>query len=62
MGDPTHFVPLGMTNIRVFGSIVDTGSQSQMLTGLASAGSSSQRCLTEGTASRFQAGGHSEPA
>ena len=33
-----------------------------MLTGSASAGSSSQKHLTESTASRFQAGGHSEPA
>ena len=28
MGDPTHFVPLGMTYIGVFGSIVCTGPQS----------------------------------
>ena len=33
-----------------------------MLTGSAPAGSSSQKHLTESSASRFQAGGHSEPA
>ena len=62
MGDPICFVPLGMTYIRVFGSIVGTGPQPRILTGSASAGSSSQKCLTESTASRFQASGHSEPA
>ena len=62
MGDPTHFVPLGMTYIRVFGSIVGTEPQPQMLTGSASAGSSSHKYSTESTASRFQASGCSEPA
>ena len=56
MGEPSHFVPLGMTNIRVFGS---SASQSQTSMVSASAGTSGSKYSAESSTSRPQTSGHS---
>ena len=58
MGKPTHFIPLGMTEIRVFGSIVP---QSRMGTRSAPAGQGSQKHPLGSSTPKPQTGGHSEP-
>ena len=58
MGKPTHFVPLGMTEIRVFCSIVP---QSRMGTRSAQGGQGSQKCPLGSSTPKPQTGGHSEP-
>ena len=56
---PTYFVPLGMTEIRVFGSIVP---QSRMGSRSAQAGQGSQKCPLGSSTPKPQAGGRLEPA
>ena len=54
MGEPSHFVPLGMTNIKVFGS---PALQSQTSMVSASAGTSGSKCTVESSTSRPQTSG-----
>ena len=56
MGEPSPFVPLGMTNIRVFGS---SASQSQMSMVSVSAETSGSKCSAESSTSKPQTTGHS---
>ena len=56
MGEPSHFVPLGMTNIKVFGS---SALQSQTPMVSASAGTSGSKCSAESSTSRPQTSSHS---
>ena len=56
MGEPSSFVPLGMTNIRVFGS---SASQFQTSMVSASAGTSGSKCTAKSSTSRPQTSGHS---
>ena len=56
MGEPSHFVPLGMMNIRVFGS---SASQSQTSIVSASGGTSGSKHSVESSTSKPQTSGHS---
>ena len=54
MAEPSHFVPLGMTNIRVLGF---SASQSQTYMVSASAGTSGSKCSAESSTSKPQTSG-----